>query len=54
MLEMAQIAQIRTGNQPTLSQVEAVMLLDGKTEEQATESINKINIKDVSGVNANG
>lgn len=54
MLEMAQIAQIRTGNQPTLSQNSAIMLLDGKTEEQANNEINKINIKDVGGVNANG
>ena len=55
-LEMAQIVNTRTGNKPTMAQIEGIMVLDGKTEEQARQSINEINnnIKDVGGVNANG
>ena len=39
-----------------MAQIEGIMFLDGKTEEQARQSINEINnnIKDVGGVNANG
>lgn len=48
-LEEAQIAVLRTGNQPTQSQKEAIMVQDDKTEEQAlksVEEINKNNIQD--------
>ena len=44
-LEEAQISAIRTGNKPTQSQKEAIMIQDDKTEQQAiieVEEINKI------------
>ena len=42
-MEDAQIAAIRTGSMPTMSQKSAIMFLDGKTEEQAEAEIDRIN-----------
>lgn len=41
--EEAQTMAIRTGSKPTMSQKSAIMLLDGKTEEQAEAEIERIN-----------
>ncbi|MEG0078291.1 phage portal protein [Enterococcus sp.] len=40
--EEAQTMAIRTGSKPTLSQKSAIMLLDGKTEEQADAELERI------------
>ena len=42
-MEDAQIAAIRTGSMPTMSQKSAIMFLDGKTEAQAEAEIDRIN-----------
>ena len=42
-MEDAQIAAIRTGSMPTMSQKSAIMFLDGKTEEQPQAEIDRIN-----------
>ena len=41
-MEDAQMAAIRTGSKPTMSQKTAIMFLDGKTEEQAEAEIERI------------
>lgn len=41
--EEAQTMAIRTGSKPTMSQKSAIMLLDGKTEEQAEAELERIN-----------
>ena len=40
--ELANIASIRTGGKPTLSQLSAIMSLNGCTEEQARIEIERI------------
>ena len=40
--EEAQTMAIRTGSKPTMSQKSAIMLLDGKTEEQAEAELSRI------------
>lgn len=42
-MQEANIAAIRTGGKPTMSQKAAIMELDGKTEEQADAEIERIN-----------
>jgi hypothetical protein len=41
-LEQAQIAQIRTGNRPTMSQKTAIMKVEGYSEEQADIELERI------------
>lgn len=51
--EEAQTMAIRTGSKPTLSQKSAIMLLDGKTEEQAEAELERISAETDSEVEGN-
>lgn len=41
-MQEAQIMQIRTGGEPTIDQIEAIMRLDGKSEAEAQETVRRI------------